>query len=74
MKREKIMGKISNIDWDEIMKDAAVTEVTRMAPSNTAVRHTAETDRELLEFFDSQREKWLHIIELSMRDINERKR
>lgn len=66
-------GLKSTIDWDDVMQNRAVAEVTRMAPANTADPHTPETDQELLEHFHSQIDRVKHILDLSMRDVNARR-
>ncbi len=68
-----IGGKISAVDWDEVVKNKAVREVTTMTLSNTAKRHDAQTDRQLLSNLDSRIDKLKHLLDLSMAEVNGRK-
>lgn len=63
-------GTISAVDWDEIMRHPAVTEVTTMTLTNTAERHDAKTDERLLRNMRARAPRFKQLLDLSMEDVN----
>lgn len=66
-------GKISAVDWEEILKNEAVTEVTTMALPNNARRHDAETDERLFLNLRTRAPRLKRLLSLSMAEVNGRK-
>ena len=66
-------GQKSAVDWDAILCDPAVREVTTKTLLNRAYRHDAQTDERLLKNLDSCADQLNHILDLSMADVNGKK-
>ncbi len=63
-------GKRSSVDWEKIMRDPAVTEVTTMSLPNSAEKHDEKTDARLLRNLRSRTPRLKHLLGLSMAEVN----
>ncbi len=63
-------GKRSAVDWDAIMQNPTVGEITTMTLPNEAERHDAQTDERLLEKLHDRADRMKYLFDLSMAEID----
>lgn len=61
---------ISKANWDEILKNPAVTEVATMALLNNAEPHNVQTDVRLLKNFQQRAARLNRILGMSMEAVD----